>query len=269
MRWMNCYPKGCDRRPGTLNAPEFRGADRTSFEHPARLLCLHGPQWQVDSLVPYCLLPLLAQDEVQEGRNRRVQRLAGGAVDVEIDEAGERIARERDILIVRRIERAVRILRDREGLYGGVDEGQSGVSQCISVLRDASRHRKYQAVKVQVRAPLAASIRGTQYTLPYELLESVPGLHGIDVNGFVRPVTGQTELPPDRDGCPAAMVRAGQERIQLLERNSLQGVILVDEEADRIQKAEVAPGACGHRYAPGCVAEFRLELLDVIGLELA
>jgi len=126
-------------RPGTLNATEFRGADRTSFEHPARLLCLHGPQWQVDSLVPYCLLPLLAQDEVQEGRNRRIQRLAGGAVDVEIDEAGERIARERDILIVRRIERAVRILRDREGLYGGVDEGQSGVSQCIPVLRDVSR----------------------------------------------------------------------------------------------------------------------------------
>src|SRR5882757_10018375 len=111
------------------------------------------------------------------------------------------------------------------------------------------RDRKDQPVEIQVRAPLAALSRSAQNSLADELLEAIPGFHGIHVDRLVRPFASQAQLPPDRDGPSAAIVSGGQDGIQLLEGDALQGVTLVDEKSDRVQEAEMPIGAARYRHA--------------------
>ena len=65
------------------------------------------------------------------------------------------------------------------------------------------------------------------------------------------------------------MVRARVHRVELVERDLLERVVLVDEKADGVERAVMTVRAAGNGNAQRVVAELVLEAFDVVGLELA
>ena len=150
-----------------------------------------------------------------------------------------------------------------------VDVGDAGVADSVAIVGYLFCNGEDNLFESDVFAPLAALVADAQNALAYELLEAVPGLDAVELDRLVRPIAGETEIAPFGDGLAAAMVRARVHRVELVEADLLDRVVLIDVKRDRVQRSIVPVRAAGNGNAQGVVAELVLEALDVIGLELA
>src|SRR5216684_4953219 len=102
------------------------------------------------------LLPVAAQDELEEFFKSGIERLARRLIGIEIDQPAERISCQRDIFIRRSGYRAVLTRLQREYLHRRIEIRQSGISDAVRIVSDALSDGEYHALEVEVVAPFAA-----------------------------------------------------------------------------------------------------------------
>src|ERR1700704_6240625 len=104
-------------------------------------------------------------------------------------------------------------------------------------------------------APFAPVAVVVQHALPGEFLETVPWRDAVDVDWFVCPVAGEAQIAPRPDRGATAVTRRRQDGVELVERQFLDRIALIDREAKSVQEPEMAVAAAGDRYAERFVAE--------------
>src|SRR6267378_4068703 len=117
--------------------------------------------------------------------------------------------------------------------------------------------------------PLATLVADAEDPLAHEFLEAVPGFDAVELDRLVRPLADQPELSPLRNRLAAATMRARVHRVELIEGDLLERIVLVHVERDRVQSTKEPVGASGYWDAQRVVAELAPEFLDVVGFELA
>src|SRR5207237_9802385 len=131
------------------------------------------------------------------------------------------------------------------------------------------RHVKDNFLEDDVLAPFAAASILAQDALADELVEAVPWFEPVGMDWLVRPLAAKAQIAPVAHRLRPAAARGRIDGVDLLEGELLDGVVLVDEEHHRIQRAEVAIRAAADRHAQRLVSELRFENANVVGPELA
>src|SRR5260370_36277554 len=117
--------------------------------------------------------------------------------------------------------------------------------------------------------PLAALALAAEHSLSNELLETVPRLNAVNVNGFIGPLARQPKLTPLGDRLGAAITSTGQDRIELVETNFFQRIFFVHEESNCVEESKMPIGPAANRNAARLRAGPGLGIGNVIRVQLA
>src|SRR6266436_369371 len=251
---------------GRARLPGPGGGARRDRRRPARGIAqvlelraaglrLRGAKRNVAGLVEHDLLSLAAEDEAEELVQRKRERLARRLVYVEVDQPAERIRGERDALVRRGLRDVSGIGDERQDPHALVEVGDAGIGDAVFVVGHVLRHGEDQFLEDDVLTPFAPPSLLAQDALADELLEAVPWLDSVDMDRLVRPLATKSQIAPAAHRPRPAETRRRIDAVDLLEGELLDGIVLVDEERHRIERAEVAIRAAADRNAQRLVSE--------------
>src|SRR5690606_13317424 len=185
------------------------------------------------------------------------QRLVPRLVDVDVEEARQRIAAVDGVLGSRLHVLAAFLLRQRHGAHAGRDVTEAGAARGSP--RGAARlhHRSRTRLLVHARAEVALAQR--------LFLEVAAGtgdrVAAVQLDVAVRPGAGHAEITPAADVLRvAALAGGGEDRVHLRNAQAPDRVVLVHEHGERVD---------GHGDGQRLVAELLLEGLDFLVLHVA
>src|SRR6266403_4485715 len=226
-------------------------------------------QGDIGGVLEHDLLPLAAQNEAKKLIERRIERLAGRLVGVEEREAAQRIGGECNVLVSRRLRKPTGFFDHGNNLHARIDVGDARVADSVTISGYLLCHGEDDLFESDVLPPLATLVADAEDPLAHEFLEAVPGFDAVELDRLVRPLADQPEISPLRNRLAAATMRARVHRVELIEDDLLERIVLVHVERDRVQSTKVPVGASGYWDAQRVVAELAPEFLDVVGFELA
>src|SRR6185312_4638582 len=159
------------------------------------------------------LLTLQREDVLEELADERIERLVGGLVDVDVEEARQRILAGDHVL---------RAVVDAGSLFGGHGDGpharglvaDAAVADRVLVLGDALHHRSTARLLLHRRLVVALAERG--------LLEVAIG-----ADRLTGPGAGDARVAPLGDRLAAAGAALREDAVELLHGEALDGVVLV------------------------------------------
>src|SRR6267378_1353964 len=168
----------------------------------------------------------------------------------------------------RRLRKPAGFFDHGNNLHARIDVGDAGVADSVTIPGYLLCHGEDDLFESDVLPPLATLVADAENPLAHEFLEAVPGLDAVELDRLVRSLAGQSEISPRGNRLAAATMRARVHRVELIEGDLLERIVLVHVERDRVQSTKVPVGASGYWDAQRVVAELAPEFLDVVGFEL-
>src|SRR5262245_14405193 len=203
------------------------------------------------AVLDHVLLPVLREYQLHELAGQRVERLAGRLVDVDVEEAGQRIRAGVGVVGSGLHALATVFLRERDGLHVGRGVADAAVADGVAIHRDSLHHRGRPGLLLH-RVLVVAVL---QRVLLEEAVGAGRRVAPVETDGPARPVAGQAELTPRRDVVLGALPPGlGEHRIGLGDGHALDRIVLVDEDRQRVD---------GRTDLRGLVTVLLLELVDL------
>src|SRR5260370_19787182 len=177
------------------------------------------------------LLSLLAEDELYVFPDDGVERLAGRAVDVDVEEARERILAARHVAVSAVEGRAALLFPELDRSHAGGPVPDAAVPDAEAVLGHALHDRRRSGLLLHGVLVVAVGER----VLLEEPVGARCGVAAVESDGSVGPISGQAELAPGLDvGLVASLAGLREYRVDLGEGQLLEGVVLVHPDGERV-----------------------------------
>src|SRR5215469_8993188 len=217
------------------------------------------------------LLALAAQHVPQELAQLRVDRLAGLAVEKHRDHARERIGMIHDAVAGRLDVRLACPLREWDGPHLWVLIEHSRVADAVGIIGHRIEHplpavgsaslRALEVGELPQRWP--PELAAVEHALLEESGEAARDRQAVKMDRPIPPCPGEPEITPRARRNPGAAVRHREERAELRQGQSLDRVVLVHENDERVITVTDVEAAGDHIDAGRRMAEHFLDRRDL------